>query len=336
LVVTNNVGNVFYTWAPIYIANNDTTNAVLQNIFVNNNFDYCGGLAVYSELPSQKILNIINATFTYNVGQFGGAIYTYAQISNIQIMQSTIANNIAFFDGGAVEIFLAGFTFISTSFYNNTALNGNGGAFDIQDFFSYVPLYIINCTIQGNLAAQSGGAISIFSLTYLNFNIQNSIISKNTASQAGGIFIDNPSSQSITISITNTTLTNNLISIGGCESDIVCTSSTVASINLGISNCTANNCTLPLVDCSYGCTGDICKCAYSSISYCTPLKTCPVTSSYHAVSSHHASTPTVTKNNNVAIIAACSSVGAACILVSLFFINRKYRILRIGSYGRFD
>jgi len=308
--------------------------------FVNNNTDYCGGFAVES-VATQTILNFINATITNNIGAFGGALLDYGEISNIQVTQSTIANNIAIYNGGGAELYLSGFTFISTNFYNNTAINGTGGALDLQDVFSYKQLTLINCTIQGNYAP-IGGAISIL-FAYANLNIQNSIISKNKASQqAGGIYISTDSVLTVTVLLTNTTIINNSISTG-CEQDIICSGS--ATINLGLNKCgNGNNCTLPLADCNYGCSGDICSCSYSSISHCTPLTICPA-SSHHPVSSHHAvsSIHHKSSNNNkpstsstsVAIIAAASTVGAAAILVGVYFINRKYSITsRIGSSNR--
>jgi len=286
-----------------------------------------------------SLLNFINATFTNNRGQFGGALLDYGEISNIQITQSTIANNFALQNGGGVELYLSGFTFNSTNFYNNSA-NGTGGALDLEDVFSNTQLLFINCTIQGNHASK-GGAMSIL-FAYVNFKIQNSIISKNTASQqAGGIYVLTDSILTVTMSLINSTITNNLISTG-CEQDIIC--SGYATINLGISNCgNGNNCTLPLASCSSGCSADVCNCAYSSISHCTPLAVCPVasshhhskSSSHHSKSSNHVTKPSIS-SSNVAIIAVSSTAGAAVIIGSVYFINRKRRSNAATSFSNLD
>jgi len=232
------------------------------------------------------------------------------------------ANNIAFAGGGLLTS-ISGFTFNSTNFYNNSAINGSGGAIDMFTFSSGYMTFI-NCNIQQN-SAIAGGAMAV-EFSNFKFTFQNCIITQNYASNtAGGFYILTDVTNNIGLTLISSTLANNLISTK-CVQDIICEGN--ANINLGLGNNCGNgsNCTLPLVGCFFGCTGDICSCPYSSTSsYCTPLSKCP-------------SGNTPTNINTTAIIAACSSVGAAIIIVGLFFLNRKYKwCTRIrSSYGEFD
>ena len=71
---------------------------------------------------------------------------------------------------------------------NQAGVNGGGIAQGVNPDNPQV--YLTNCTVSGNTAADQGGGIHIY---YGEWEIQNSTISGNTASDAGGVFYDSPS-----------------------------------------------------------------------------------------------------------------------------------------------
>jgi len=114
----------------------------------------------------------------------------------------------------------------------------------------------------------------------------------------------------------NNTFAGNSV-LTGCIQDIIC--SGTATLTLG-ANC-KSSCTQPLTSCSIGCTADVCNCPYTNVTLCTPYTTCPTSDSVQG---------------GIIAAAVCSSVGAVAITVGLFFVNRKYRCVKIGGYGKFD
>jgi hypothetical protein len=143
-------------------------------------------------------LNITNTTFYSNtavsVGTAGGAIRNI--LGTVSIFGSTFSNNHAINGSGGAINNTDTLTVVHSSFYSNTAATDGGGIFN-EDALS-----ILNSTLAGNTASGDGGGIYHASGT---LSVISSTLNLNSASiYGGGIYISNTLG-----SINTTTLSNN-------------------------------------------------------------------------------------------------------------------------------
>jgi predicted outer membrane repeat protein len=167
---------------------------VTHSLFQNNSTGG-GGSAITVEGGNATVSD---STFTGNSGPSGGAIYIYGNSTfkiSMSIDRCTFNGNVATpYAGGAIAIVLlnAGST-VSITNDTFTANTATGGAFGqgAAIFIGGAPVTITNCTIAGNSAASSGGAVYFGNRTPATI-VNNTIIASNSGGncmfEPGGTF----------------------------------------------------------------------------------------------------------------------------------------------------
>ncbi len=152
-----------------------------------NTANFHGG-AIYVDHGNATLTR---CTISNNNARIGGGVYSDANGGSITLVDSTVSDNTAsgLGGGGAYaegSIFGGGLTARRTTFANNSATVGSGGAlFNLGDTF------LENCTISGNTAAVHGGGL----LHALNFPppdlwVTHCTITDNAAPEGSGIYTD--------------------------------------------------------------------------------------------------------------------------------------------------
>lgn len=139
---------------------NDSTTLIVRNSFFTRNEGFNQGGAIYTGAATN--INIFNARFTDNTGNFGGAV--------------------AFDAGLNPRLDTAGFMVRNSSFIDNTATE-QGGAININDISGRIE----NCIINNNTAqgAGRGGAISHNTADSLELITQLDLINNTLANNLG-------------------------------------------------------------------------------------------------------------------------------------------------------
>lgn len=170
-----------------------------QTVFTNNQGNAAGAILAYQG----STLNINQSTFSGNVAtNNGGAIQQLG--GEVSIGSSFFSKNVAASIGGAYFGANVRGTIADTDFWNNTAVNGQGGgvyvqigAIDVSNcrflgnkgqagaglYFRTNDGTVDQCSFEGNVATNSGGGISQASG---NGNVTNSIFVGNSAVNLGG------------------------------------------------------------------------------------------------------------------------------------------------------
>jgi Carboxypeptidase regulatory-like domain len=183
------------------------------NANTNNGGASEGGGAISTK--AGVLLTVIGCTFTNNTntapginGAGGGAIYNGAGVT--AITNSTFTNNMTIggAGGGAVNIDAGTMTITSSTFTGNSttfdAQNSRGGAINV---FGSGQLNINNSVITGNSTVRDGGGIyfqptsaSVQTLTITNSTISNNIANSdsNTTGNGGGLLLTGTGSATIT------------------------------------------------------------------------------------------------------------------------------------------
>ncbi len=145
-------------------------------VFINGNADYGGAIYVFNDIDNVNI----DATFINNTADFGGANYFEYAVSNVNI-SGTYINNTAKYYGGAnhFENTVSNVN-ISGTYINNTAKH-SGGANHFENTVSNVNS---SGTYINNTAKYYGGANDFFN-TVSNVNISGTYIN-NTVEYSGG------------------------------------------------------------------------------------------------------------------------------------------------------
>ncbi|MFN2576446.1 MAG: hypothetical protein ABR607_02015, partial [Pyrinomonadaceae bacterium] len=156
------------------VADGPTT---LNNVVCNDNTAPNGGGAIEGGNSFGIIIN--NCTFENNraTNSFGGAIYA----PFVTVNGSMFTGNQAATHGGAIfynQGAGARFNITDSTFINNKAMNGNGGALYASGYS-----FVSGSLFDGNVSGSEGGAI--WSALYLN--ISDSVVINNHANADGGI-----------------------------------------------------------------------------------------------------------------------------------------------------
>ena len=160
----------------------DGHNVTLKSLTVD------GGGRQHDVVVGTGSLMVVNGTITGGVADHGGAINVApaaGMTANLTVLRSTLANNLAFTDGGAIYV--------------------ADGPSDARSFVS-----VVDSTLTGNEADSAGGAIRIGLLNSLI--ARDSTIARNQATQfAGGLLAQaaGPSTGSPSVTLTNTILAAN-------------------------------------------------------------------------------------------------------------------------------
>ena len=211
--LTNNsadIGGAIYVYSgSVSISNSELTNnsadfggaiyvysgsaSISNSELTNNSADYGGVINVFSGSAS-----ISNSELTNNSADYGGAIDVYS--GSVSISNSELTHNSAK-EGGAIDVFHS-----STLIINNTDITNNMASLNIsQSNVTFTgmnivsnngrPIYAFNSRIEfngpttlSNNHGVFGGAISA-DQSQIYINTQEVIITNNTATSGGGIFL---------------------------------------------------------------------------------------------------------------------------------------------------
>lgn len=179
----------------------------ITNGTFTNNFAYYDGGAI---LLIRGTLTISGSTFgtagNGNTTRFGdGGAIAISNTSGATITNSTFTENYAYDEGGAISIDQGSLTISGSSFTNNEAGNGDGGAISGENFGT---LIIDGSDFTGNQAGDDGGALGMeeFFVT-----ITNSSFTNNSSNEVGGaIFLYEGR-----FTLDNVTISNNTAGGGG-------------------------------------------------------------------------------------------------------------------------
>jgi predicted outer membrane repeat protein len=158
-----------------------TASLTVKHSLFQNNTGGSGGSAISME---GGVASIADSTFSGNTGSVGGAIALYGNSTFkviVSIDRSTFTGNSATFSGGAISVESlnpgSNVTITNDTFTANTATGST--AHGAALYIASAPVTIRNCTIAGNSAAGSGGAVYFESVNPVTW-VANTIVASNT------------------------------------------------------------------------------------------------------------------------------------------------------------
>jgi len=135
-----------------------------------------GALLVYDD----SWIDIVDVAFIENSATSGGAIGMLGQRSDLHLVGSSLNDNAASEDGGAIYCASSQIDLSDSDFSGNTAVRG--GAFAFRDEAENVDMN--NVSVDGN-SAEDGGAF--YCDAEVNLIVWDSLYTDNTASNQGGV-----------------------------------------------------------------------------------------------------------------------------------------------------
>ena len=164
------------------ISSNNTISIANSTFYCNTAWKFGGAIFVESRFSNgarSGVLSIIASNFSYNEARGGGAIVAYDM--NVSINESSFMNNQANSGGGGALLSdISGVTTISGTFFNsNSATSGCGGA---ARMFRII-VSIFNSTFSKNSIDGHGGALCLQESTN---NLENCNFNFNEAGTFGG------------------------------------------------------------------------------------------------------------------------------------------------------
>ncbi|MBQ9026301.1 MAG: hypothetical protein IJ104_08025, partial [Methanobrevibacter sp.] len=194
------------------LINNTFINNTAKGAKVTNDNDLGGGAIL---IKGVNTISIVNANFTNNTANFGGAIviHSLTGASICTITNATFDGNKAILGGqicgkGGGIYSLKPFTANNLTFMNGEAANAGGGMFISNVEMTYTDLTFINNTaeINGGGLYWDRNAVTINSMTFIN----------NSAATGGAIYIPKGgSSTSLLTTVSNSNFTDNSADYGG-------------------------------------------------------------------------------------------------------------------------
>ena len=164
-----------------------------------------GGICLNSGVTMTVSNCIVSGNCATNYDE-GGGIYNY--YGNLTVVGSTMSGNSAWW-GGGIYNYYGNLTVVDSTLTGNSAFN-SGGA-----IYSANMLTVIHSALSGNSATNwGGGIVNDGSSGSANLTITNSTLSGNSAGCGGGIY-NGGEFGSVTLTIANTTISSNLASSFG-------------------------------------------------------------------------------------------------------------------------
>ena len=148
---------------------------ITNSTFTGNSATGNGGGAIYDNYS----VTITNSTLTGNSAAFGGAIANYGL--SLDVINSTFSDNVAWSGSGGAIYSYADVIISSSTFSGNVASSGDGGALYNQRSLGTLS----NCTFAGNSAPNGKGGAVYNSSRLL---MRNCTLSGNAASSGGGLY----------------------------------------------------------------------------------------------------------------------------------------------------
>jgi len=148
-----------------------------SEMYANNSSSGCGGAISFN---SDHAGNISNTRIHDNIAQKGGAICVTA--GDIKITRSSLTNNRASLDGGAIYTDNSGHAYLTNTTVSGNQADGNGGAIMVDS--GYVGL--ASSTVTNNTAnadnadGGSGGGVYKVENLQARLDLKNTILAQNT------------------------------------------------------------------------------------------------------------------------------------------------------------
>jgi len=149
-----------------------------------------GAIFVNDGLGSTRVVIERSTLFNNHAGDEGGAIHI--DFSDVVLQDVTITDNGAT-NGGGMSVILSDLTAERTAILNNVATTGGG------IYGALCDVTISNSTFSHNEAEDDGGALAVD--IALGLSIVHSTITGNVANEGGGLFLDESSAGSLTHNI---------------------------------------------------------------------------------------------------------------------------------------
>ncbi|NWJ48722.1 MAG: hypothetical protein HXX08_22925 [Chloroflexi bacterium] len=219
------------TWNPNITSDLTLTNTGAGKLII----DGVGAYQIFN-VNSGKSLSITNLNLTGGKADKGGAIYSGADYSNgnynsnntVTVTNSSLYNNSAISDGGAIYNVGGTVTVTNSSLYNNSATSGGAicnsllMGLDLVNKTTYykISTFTLSNSSLYNNSATYGGAICNFASTV---TVTNSSLYNNSATYGGAIYNIGRRGSNFTfgrfiygiIDVTNSSLYNNSATYGG-------------------------------------------------------------------------------------------------------------------------
>jgi predicted outer membrane repeat protein len=183
-----------YDGGAIYLGKVVDGLTILRSTFDSNTAfsDGYGGAIYIRANPYLKNALIEDCIFSFNSGDFGGAVYLGKVVDDLMILRSNFDSNTANSNGGA--IYISAYTYLMNAliqdcnFSLSSSLGYNGGAIYLGDVVA--DLTIQRSNFVGNSANSNGGTIYISASTYLkNALIQDCSFSLSLGYNGGAIYL---------------------------------------------------------------------------------------------------------------------------------------------------
>ncbi|WP_066972667.1 DUF11 domain-containing protein [Methanobrevibacter filiformis] len=185
-------GTIYNTGVNFTINNSTFTN---NNVISASNYLRGDGGAIYNMNASN--FTVVNSSFLYNNGIFGGAIYNWN--TNWSVSNSSFIGNNGSSDGAIYNVY-GNLNVSNSSFIGNNG--SSGGAIDNVGG----NLSVSNSSFINNTATSSGGAIDN---SFGNLNVSNSSFIGNNGSSGGAIY------NGANLSVSNSSFAGNNAGYGG-------------------------------------------------------------------------------------------------------------------------
>lgn len=195
--LTGSNSNRMKSGGGIYNLGTTTSNPILRNLIVKNNYAVSGGGGMVNNGSSngEASPRIENCQFLNNeCGQNGGAIFNDAStngLSSPEIINVVFQNNVGKYGAGVYNSALTGTSspsIVNCSFISNTAINYAGAIYNFGKSGGTTDPIIFNCLFYKNTASSAGAVYSLGSVGTATPDIANCTFFGNHANTGGAVY----------------------------------------------------------------------------------------------------------------------------------------------------
>jgi len=191
-----------------------------------------GGIASNYVISLYSTIVADNMAIAASGRAYGGGAASFYNL--VKVVDSTISGNTAIGDparGGG--LYALGRTSITGSTLDNNVADVGGGSYCRRSFFDYADCEVIDSTISGNIAHDSGGGLVVAAYEGAFVTIDNSTIAYNTAQagHVGGVLLTHTPQPTITLQ--SSIFANNSAGVTDLAPDLDTDSATFAAVTGG-------------------------------------------------------------------------------------------------------
>jgi CSLREA domain-containing protein len=170
------------------------TGSTVSDNSTSSSFGGIGG-GIWS---SYSHLTLVRSVITGNSAGYGGGIFSSTELPTpITLIETTISNNAACFNGGGIISSGMNITAIGCTISGNTADGNGGGIAHVRDYIGRAGVIsLVNSTVSGNRSKQHGGGIYVDGHESATHSITHSTIAFNVSDSddsgsgsGGGLFV---------------------------------------------------------------------------------------------------------------------------------------------------